>query len=208
MKNLLIIFCSVGLIFSCATPPEVLPYAAANYSTVVGDQADSFESKIGFAGGLGFQFGLCENWNLQPELMYSSQGADYSDSDFTGTYSLNYLNVPIMAQFEVGDGFHLEAGPQIGFLLSAKDEYSLSDGGSMEEDIKEFVKSTDFGLNLGAGYTFSNGISLRARYNLGLTDVIDNQELSDAGAKWKNSVVSLAVGYYIKLGDIKGESKD
>ncbi len=74
---------------------------------------------------------------VQPELIYSSQGSDYEESDegfdFSGTVKLDYLNIPVMAKYYVAEGFSVEAGPQVGFLLSAKDEY---DGG--EEDIKDF----------------------------------------------------------------------
>ncbi|RZJ55928.1 MAG: PorT family protein, partial [Flavobacterium sp.] len=35
---------------------------------------------------------------------------------------LSYLNVPIMAKYYVIEKLSLEAGPQIGFLLSAKNQ--------------------------------------------------------------------------------------
>lgn len=44
-----------------------------------------------------------------------------------------------MAKFYVADGFSLELGPQVGFLMSAKVE-----GEGESEDIKDFVKGIDF----------------------------------------------------------------
>ena len=91
-----------------------------------------------------------------------------------------------MAKFYVAPGFSLEAGPQIGFLLSGKLK-----GGDNEEDIKDALKSVDFGVNFGAGYDFTENFSAGIRYNLGLANIIDE----DDSAEWKNSVFSLSVGY-------------
>ena len=97
-------------------------------------------------------------------------------------------------------------GPQFGFVLSAKDKFDGA-GDSGEEDVKDLVKSTAFGANVGAGYTFDNGLRLAARYNLGLSEVNDDDSFGD-GVSWKNHVIQFSIGYYIKIGDIKGESKD
>lgn len=180
-----------------------------SFSNVTGDEADSFEGKTGFHAGAGIDLPVNDEFSVQPGLSYSTQGADYSDSEFTGTYKLNYLNLPVLARYEVSPGLTLEAGPQIGLLLSAKDEYEFSgSGGSMEEDVKDFTKNIDFGVNIGAGYTFDNGININAHYNLGLSDLNDNDEFAMEGVKWRNSVIQVSLAYYFKLGDIKGESKD
>ncbi len=64
---------------------------------------------------------ISEKFAFQPELLYSAQGSDYDDEDFSGSVKADYLNVPLMAKYYVGEGFSLEAGPQVGLLLSAKD---------------------------------------------------------------------------------------
>ena len=90
-----------------------------------------------------------------------------------------------MAKFYVADGISLEAGPQIGFLASAKADV---DGEST--DIKDLLKSTDFALNLGAGYKLDSGLNFGLRYSMGLTDVYDFD--TDG---FKHSVLQLSVGY-------------
>ena len=70
-----------------------------------------------------------------------------------------------MAKFYVAEGFSIEAGPQVGFLFSAKDEYDF-DGDTGEDDIKEYFKGIDFGVNFGVGYKLEGGLNLGARYNL------------------------------------------
>ncbi|MGQ7944477.1 outer membrane beta-barrel protein [Flavobacterium sp. WC2509] len=54
------------------------------------------------------------------------------------------------------------------------------------------VEETDFGLNFGFGYDFTQKVSADVRYNLGLSNVYD-QEDNDSSAK--NSVFSIEVGY-------------
>ena len=132
---------------------------------------------------------------VQPELLYSSQGSDYDESDegfdVSGTVKVDYLNIPVMAKYYVVEGFSIEAGPQIGFLLSATDEYD-----NEEDDIKEFLKGTDFGVNLGVGYKLENGLNFGARYNLGLSDNLDVDDFETDGAEYKNSVIQISVGYF------------
>ncbi|MFC4479573.1 outer membrane beta-barrel protein [Flavobacterium chungangensis] len=79
-----------------------------------------------------------------------------------------------MTKYYVMDKLSLEAGPQIGLLLSTKGryegrsfEYSFSGNGNLG-DLSEVV---DFGINIGAGYDFTKHISAGARYNFGLTNV-------------------------------------
>jgi opacity protein-like surface antigen len=151
---------------------------ALNVATLTGDVEDA-SSLIGFQVGAFAEIKVSEKFAVQPELMYSAQGAsfDYGDSQ------LGYLNIPVMAKYYVAKSFSLEAGPQIGFLLSAKD-----DG----DDIKDDLSSTDFGFNFGAGYDFTENLSAGLRYNLGLTNLIDIEGFDSTA---KNGVFSVSLGY-------------
>jgi len=168
--------------------------AGVNFASITGDMVDSFDSRTAFHVGFVAEIVISETFSFQPELLYSAQGADYSEEGFEafeGTVTLDYLNVPLMAKFYVGEGFSLEAGPQIGLLLSAKDDY-----GDGEEDIKEYVKGTDFGVNLGVGYKMESGLNFSARYNLGLSNDLDVDDFESEGAEYKNSVIQVSVGYF------------
>ena len=137
--------------------------------------------------------------------MYSTQGAksEYSFSesgisvDAEEKINLGYLNLPVMAKYFVAPGFSIEAGPQVGFLLSAKNEYSYSASGfgitessSEEIDIKDDTESMDFSFNVGAGYEFTENIFVQARYNFGLTNIAKDTE-----GDIKNGVIQVSVGY-------------
>jgi long-subunit fatty acid transport protein len=165
--------------------------AGVNFSDITGNEVDSFGGRTSFHLGAVAEIMVSDMFAVQPELIYSSQGSDYDESEFSGTVKLDYLNIPVMAKYYVAEGFSVEAGPQVGFLLSAKDDY-----GDGEEDIKDFVKGTDFGVNLGLGYKMENGLNFGARYNLGLSDNLDVDDFEAEGAEYKNSVIQISVGYF------------
>jgi len=180
--------------------------AGLNLATITSD-ADfvDFESRTCFHLGAVLELPISDMFSFQPEVLYSCQGADYgADVDDTsfdtkavtykGTIKLAYLNIPLMAKYYVAEGFSLEAGPQVGFLVSAKDEYEFP-GDSGEDDIKEYVKGIDFGVNFGVGYKLEGGLNFGARYNLGLTNGNDDTgELGDYTLK--NGVFQFSLGYF------------
>ncbi|MFT6843349.1 MAG: opacity protein-like surface antigen [Psychroserpens sp.] len=99
-------------------------------------------------------------------------------------------------KYGVTDKLFLEFGPQLGFLLSGESKYEETYGGettSETEDIKEFTNSIDFGLNFGVSFDIAENIMIAARYNLGLSNIIDEEDGDDE--KLQNSVFSLSLGY-------------
>ena len=180
-----------------------------NFANLGGDFDYDTKSKTGFHLGLVAEFPLTERFSLQPEVLYSSQGTkmDMSGTEFGMPYSmestatLDYINVPVLAKFYVFEGLSLELGPQIGFLVKAEDEYSFSFDGETEsgtDDIKEDLKSTDFGLAAGVGYKLTQGIFFNARYILGLSDIQGDEGFDgefDEDVSIKNNVFQFSVGF-------------
>lgn len=178
-----------------------------NIATITGDVEDA-SAKIGFHIGGFAEIKISEKFSFQPEILFSTQGAKaetkYTEQGFAVEASekinLAYLNIPLIAKLYVAEGFSLEAGPQIGFLMSAKDkaEYKVSGMGqtieeSEEIDIKSNSNSVDFGLNFGLGYKFTENLSAGARYNLGLNDI--NKKEEGVSESVKNSVIQVSIGY-------------
>ncbi len=177
--------------------------AGVNFATLSGDVED-VNSRTTFHFGGVVEISISEKFSVQPELLYSSQGAK---SEFTETFEgvtvsanqeikLDYINVPIMAKYYVSDGFSIEAGPQVSFLTSAKLDYDFTYDGSTEsgsEDFKDFTKGIDFGLGFGVGYKMGSGLNFGARYNLGLSNINDDPD--DPESNIKNNVFQFSVGY-------------
>ena len=157
--------------------------AGINMSNFTGDA--NTDSKIGFQVGAFAEFKVSEKFAVQPEILFSNLGAKYDVLGTTVTENANYILIPVMAKYYVANAFSLEAGPQIGFLMSAK---AKGDGDSV--DTKDNYKSMDFGLNLGAGYDVAENINIGLRYSLGLSNIADA-----SGFDVKTSNIALAVGY-------------
>ena len=173
-----------------------------NISSITGD-ADLYgdvSSKIGFQVGGFAEIKISDKFAIQPELLYSAQGAKSKNSELGGTsiykstIKLAYLNIPLMAKYYVDEGFSLEAGPQLGFLLSAEDEeIEIFEGESTTTttDIKDASNSTDFAFNVGAGYDVAENINLGLRYSIGLSNIV-----KDSGPiSVSNSNFAFAVWY-------------
>ncbi|AXT54467.1 PorT family protein [Aquimarina sp. AD1] len=154
-----------------------------NFATLTGANNSEICWTTDFNLGVMAEIKISDKFSLQPELMYSGQGYG-SSVDSEGTIALNYLNVPFMSKYYVTKGLSLEAGPQIGFLLSTK-------GGT--QDYKDQFKTMDFGVNFGVGYKLDNGLYFSARYNLGLSNINDIDDISD---KNRNGVFQLSIGYF------------
>ncbi|MEG9328807.1 Outer membrane protein beta-barrel domain-containing protein [Salinimicrobium catena] len=150
-----------------------------NFANLSGDDVDDIDGRTGFHLGLLAEFGLTESFSIQPEVLYSAQGA----KDDEMNWNLDYLTIPVMAKYYAVPGFSIEAGPYVGFNVKSEVEM---DGVSV--DVEDETESTDFGVGFGLGYELPMGVFFQARYNMGLSDIA-----SDADAK--NSVFQLSVGY-------------
>lgn len=161
-----------------------------NVSTLANADGDgvSVSSLVGFHIGGFAEFMITDKFAVQPEVLYSAQGAKFDDGGDKGDWKLNYIVVPVMAKYYVMDTFSLELGPQIGFLATSDIE-----SGGISLDVKDETKSTDVSLCFGAGYVFAENFMLGARYNVGLTQVQKNLEPGES--EIKNSVFQISFGY-------------
>ncbi len=125
-------------------------------------------SKVSFhAGGLA-HIHVSQNFAVQPELVYSGQGYKYTSGNTTTRARLHYINLPVLAQFMVGDGFRIETGPQLGILAAANQKT-----GKVSVDIKDNIKTLDFSWVLGVGYVTHSGFGVDVRYNWGISNIND-----------------------------------
>lgn len=198
MKKLFLLFAIFALTSINQTFSQEVNFGAkagVNFADITGEEVDSFDGLTSFHLGFVAEILFSDAFAVQPELLYSRQGSDYKDSfesfSYEGTVKVDYINIPVMAKYFVTEGFSIEAGPQIGFLMSAKDEYE-----DEEDDIKDYLKGTDFGVNFGLGYKLESGLNFGARYNIGLSDNLDTDEFEADGAEYKNSVIQISVGYF------------
>lgn len=147
-----------------------------NFANIKVDEGSDPDGKVGvhFGGFIGNE--IANNWSVQGELLFSFQG--WEDQNVT------YLNVPILAYYNVDSKLSFHAGPQLGILL----------GG--DNDASDFLKTADVTLAFGGEYYFQDKLFGGARYNLGLSNIndVDVQGAPDLF----NRVFQLYVGYRVK----------
>lgn len=192
------------------------PKAGVNFATLNGKDAKEADMQVGFHIGAFAEIKFNEQFAIQPEILYSTQGAQSKGTiqvmgvtaNFEGGIKSSYINVPIMAKYYVIPSVAIEAGPYVGFLMKAEAESNISAMGASQElkqDIKDASNTVDFGVGVGASFNLDNGFFVGARYNLGLTKIykdykaetefenvfIDSSSETDA----KNGVIQVSVGF-------------
>jgi hypothetical protein len=122
----------------------------------------------------------------------SKAEASYTGYSNKTTSRLHYIDVPVLARVNAG-GLFFKLGPQVGFLVAAKQKIEVTGtgAGTIDQDFKDRVRTVDFGYAAGLGYQLSNGPSIGLRYNGGF---IDTKSPSSSAAV-RNSAFQLYVSY-------------
>ena len=128
-------------------------------SSYIGNPGENFDDKyittddwnsegksiVGFYVGLSASIGLSDRFSVQPEVLYTAQGsvvenpATYgADQTIVYTYNVSYLRVPLLAKYyvagEVGSGFSLYVGPEVGFKIMQGGKLNI--GGSQARVVR------------------------------------------------------------------------
>lgn len=161
-----------------------LNFASLDASKSVGA---NYEAHTGYNFGA-FALFKFTKIGIQPEILFSQQGSKVtyptSTNNFTSTFQ--YVNIPIIFKLYTIAGINLQAGPQFGFLTN--DPIVKDPSGNT---IQDAYKKSDISLGLGAGWDLPFGLSIDARYNLGLSE-INSSSNPDVT---KNQVIQISVGY-------------
>ena len=170
--------------------------AGTNISNFTGEFGSiEKKAKVGFHGGglVHISFG---HLALQPELLFSTQGAKLKYLNEETDFEVSYLNIPVMLQWQADGGFYLEAGPQAGFKISENVPDSIT---------SDFVKSGDFSIGLGLGYHSKKGFGIGGRYVVGISKIgeFDSEHMDP---DFKNAVIQFSI-FYTFLGKKKDENK-
>jgi hypothetical protein len=166
--------------------------AGTNISKIEGK---SFKDEFSYGYLLGgyAEIGLGGKLSIQPEVLFN-QYQTKVDTTFSAIYEnalhdatagevkLNYLSIPVVLNYKLGNVLSLQAGPQFGILMS-QDKTLLENG-------KSAFQNGDFSMLGGAQISISK-LRFTGRYAVGLNNIndIDNKD------KWKSQAFQLSVGY-------------
>ena len=164
----------------------IQPKVGLNIASWRGDsyQQDSY-ARLSF--GVEGQYAVTDKFGISAGLMYSQQGNNSMVYDlqpangnmYRYKFKMDYLNIPILANYYLFKGLAVKAGIQPGFKIHDNISSSMT------------PKSFDLSIPVGLSYEYKN-VCLDARYNYGLTDVMK-------GYDQKNSVFQITLGYKFGL---------
>ena len=147
-----------------------------NLYNIQNDNGAKYDSKAGFHLGLLGHIHLSKHFAMQPELVYSQQGAKYTTSEAETKIDLGYINIPVMFQYMFDNGFRIEAGPQLGIMVNAESETN-----GVETELNDNLAAIDFALGAGLGWIHvPSGFGVDARYNFGLTNINENSSVKSS----------------------------
>ena len=172
--------------------------AGANFSDLTETNA-SYKTDF-YAGGL-LAINFTKRYTLQPEIIYSRQGANNAETyyyDFNtdmniegrDDISINYISLCATNKFNVYKGFHITVGPTLDFLIDTNIH-------NKESDI-------DVAIVTGFGYKFPSGLALEFRFKKGIADVV-NSEYYEGGDDFlfgdynTNLLFQVGAAYYFDL---------
>ncbi len=198
-----------------ATAADIRVGGAAGVSLAsVSAESDArlkFSSRGTFAGGAVIEVGLSRRIAVQLQPMLLGRGASAAGKNETfvsgqlvestpvdGALRFRYFELPVRLKITAGGERvrpYALAGPSVGFLSRATAQ--LGDG--EEEDVKDGMRGTDFGLTLGGGLELPRGrtsVFIEGSYAFGLRNLAKQAEPGDS---LKNRGFQLKVGATIRL---------
>ncbi|RTY95199.1 porin family protein [Flavobacterium sp. GT3R68] len=199
-KTIVIVLCSMGFSLSSSAQlskgsVEFGLNAGYNISTISDNENRAHSGNgLNFAGSADYYFS--NRWSIKGKLIYDQKGwdDDYitefgSGIDYKTNYNVNYLTVPVMANWHFGAkrNWYLNFGPYAGILLGAEDS-------RFKTDVKKSFETFDIGFAWGAGVKIP--ISDKAKLFLeyeeqgGFSDVF----ISNSGSTVRNSRSSFNIG--------------
>ena len=141
------------------------------------------KTRVGFLVGVEGEYYINSWFSAALGLNYAQQGWKVDDV----AAKLDYLNVPLTADFYVAPGLALKTGVQLGFLMNAK---------SGDSDMKDLCNKTNFSIPIGVSYEISNFV-LDIRYNVALSKV--NKYDAGHGEKSRSDLIQFTLGYKFQL---------
>jgi hypothetical protein len=159
-------------------------YNAATLST----DEQGFDPKVrsGFVVGLFGVVPVNGMFAVQPEFLYSQQGAKVEDGSDKATLKIDYVQIPVLGRIRLGANSpaFLLVGPSFGFRTRAE-----ADFGGDTQSFKDDVKGNDVGLVTGIS-VYSGMFVVDGRYTWGLMNIDDTGDVSNT----KNRVFSVSAG--------------
>jgi hypothetical protein len=173
-----------------------------NFANLNSNDIENNKVLTGVNFGVFAKLPLSDSFAIQPEMYFTTKGSELTYQnvfvDGTAKFELNYIEVPVMLIFNLGQNFNFQLGPYASYLVSSKVKNVSDVNFNFEENIDsgDFNKF-DTGIAVGLGYD-TKSVGFGIRYNLGLVTV--GEEKTYLGTNYvfpdgKNGVINLFLTY-------------
>ena len=158
------------------------------------DKNVSYESFHGFNGGVELEYRIKKWFSLSAGVQYSTEGGKTKIKDVKAIEkaNLDYINIPVLANFYVWKGLALKIGVQPAFKVNEKIEHA--DNVILSHSKYAFGdKAENFEVRMPLGISYDFGrVALEMRIAPSLTKAFD-------GKDYYNSTAQLNIGYKFSL---------
>ena len=171
-------------------------------TTLYSSDVSTNHMKPGFDAGIFVKMPVTRGFSIQPEFLYSLQGAKNTYSNFVegnGEYRFNlgYLKLPVLAVVNIAPNFNLHLGGYAAYLVNANIK-QVDNNGNLQSATA--LATSDFqrwdaGLIGGAAFDIEN-VTIGARYNYGLVQIGKDGTVSgDLTRGQKNAGFNFYLGF-------------
>lgn len=165
-----------------------------NVSQIDGDNWAGY-NKAGLVGGAYVFTDFTERWGAQLEIRYTSKGSATPKSYYPKIkFRLQYIEIPLLAKFEVINNLDLQAGASFGYLFSA----ARNDGDGYVK-FEEVPNRMEIAICTGLNYSFFERFDVNLRYSYSVFPVFSKYTGATYGTgAWYNNVITF--GIYFRIG--------
>ena len=189
MKKFILLFVTCFSFFA-NSQVELKPGVKAGLNLANISNAD-YKVKPDFYAGISLGLKFSERYTLQPELVYSRQGARSElDGASNSEIQIDYFSIGVANKYKLIQGVNLYAvaGPFLDVIIKDNIDY---------EPFLNLTGTFDIGLFAGLDYEFWSGLGVEFRYKFGLKEV--NGIGNDVNVEHFNRVFQVGLSYNFKF---------
>lgn len=174
--------------------------AGVNLADIIITDGKDYFGETAFTNRTSYHFGsyvqnnFSEHFGFQIEMLFSNKGCNYESDSLKGNISLNYLNWPLLLEYQLGNKIDFNAGVEIGFLVAGEDVY----------------RGFDLGIDVGVEYDLSKKLVAGLRYSQGLPFKMNirSYDLQGKEPSYQNSVIQFYLGFNLMNETVSAGSND
>lgn len=198
MKKIMIL--GAGLLFAgfaqaqTGTSPTFGIKGGLNIVKFAGDPDPKSEFNTGFSAGFFTNIPVSSGFSFEPSVEFSQKGAEYTFGNTEYKTKISYVDLPLMAKYNVSPTFGIYAGPQVSFFVDQESKIVTGSSSSTFEGNNDSYRKSLAGGKLGASYNFGS-VMLNASY---ATDLQNLYKENSGNRDLKNQVINLGLAYSFK----------